>query len=127
MKRLILLIPLLLMLGGCGWQFAAFEYDTVIESQPMAVGSITPPAIDSEGNPVDTALTTPIGPLAASIPTMDILSAILTQPTVDAAKVLAICVAGDPGSIAAWRINANQFSRVTVRKRVFVIKTKDSK
>jgi PBP1b-binding outer membrane lipoprotein LpoB len=127
--QLIILILLIgLMLTGCGWQFAMFTYEAVIEAEPAVEHLVdAPPVVDAEGAPVDTALTLPVG-VSLGNPVADIFSQIIANSgAVDATKTIAICIVGDPAAIGAFRADPRLIKKITTTKRFFVIKTKDSK
>jgi len=119
-----------LMLGGCGWSFTGFEYTASIEAEP-AVNNLAnaEPIIGADGEEVPLEYTTPIGAtMLTGNPAADFFMAMIgNSQAVDAAKVVAVSVVGDPGSIGAFRIDNRLFKKITVKKGVFVIKTKDSK
>ena len=122
------LVVLALMLGGCGWQFVAFSYDTVIEAEPAVNNLASAPIIGADGEEVPLEYTTPIGTALTGNPAADFFMAMIgNSEAVDATKVVAVSVVGDPGSIGAFRIDNRLFKKITVSKRVFQIKTKDSK
>ena len=128
-KLMCLLGLVILALGGCGWQFVAFSYDTVIEAEP-AVNNLASadPIIGADGEEVPLEYTTPIGTALTGNPAADFFMAMIgNSEAVDATKVVAVSVVGDPGSIGAFRIDNRLFKKITVSKRVFQIKTKDSK
>ena len=123
------LVVFALMLGGCGWSFTGFTYEASIEAEP-AVNNLASadPIIGADGEEVPLEYTTPIGTALTGNPAADFFMAMIgNSEAVDAAKVVAVSVVGDPGSIGAFRIDNRLFKKITVKKGVFVIKTKDSK
>lgn len=93
MKPLILSILLLLILPGCFHfkSIALFEY--TVEFAPLQKQD-TVQVRKADGTVVD----------MSPIEVIDLVSLILnSQGAIDAAKIVAIAVAGDPGAITAWQ------------------------
>ena len=128
-KLIYLLGLVVLALGGCGWQFVAFSYDTVIEAEP-AVNNLASadPIIGADGEEVPLAYTTPMGGIITGNPVADVFVTMMQNSgAVDAAKTIAVCTVADPGATAAFRIDSRLFKKVTVKKSFLVIKTRDAK
>ena len=131
--RIVLLITILLSisLGGCGWQFAAFEYTSEITARPSPLlESPDKVVLDADGEIVPNEYTTAIGTAMTLTgnPVADVFVELMKHSgAIDAAKTISVCVVGDPAATAAFRIDNRLFKTVKVRKGVFVIKTKDSK
>jgi len=132
--RIVLLITILLSisLGGCGWQFAAFEYTSEITARPSPLMLESPDKVvlDADGEIVPREYTTAIGTAMTLTgnPVADVFVELMKHSgAIDAAKTISVCVVGDPAATAAFRIDNRLFKTVKVRKGVFVIKTKDSK
>ena len=126
--RIAILLLAVALLGGCGWSFTGFEYTSTIEAEPSVASVESTPIIDAEGNEVPDEYTTPIGNVLTGNPVADVFVQMMSNSgAIDAAKTISVCIVGDPASIGAFRIDNRLFKKITVRKGVFVIKTKDSK
>ena len=122
------LVVLALMLGGCGWSFTGFTYEASIEAEPAVNNLASAPIIGADGEEVPLEYTTPMGGIITGNPVADVFVTMMQNSgAVDAAKTIAVCTVADPGATAAFRIDSRLFKKVTVSKRVFQIKTKDSK
>lgn len=129
-KIAIILIPLLGM-TGCGWQFSAFEYASVIEADPpnFPLENIAVPDIEDDENTLPDYLRNSTStPFVSGNPVADVFITMLNNSgAIDAAKTISVCIVGDPAAIGAFRINSDRFKKISVTKKVFVIKTKDAK
>lgn len=137
---LVLLFAILLAFsfGGCGWQFAAFQYESTIEAEPAVASvnnpeEVTEPVVGADGETIDPTYVLPAATSMTSLaltgnPVADVFVQMMQNSgAIDAAKTISVCIVGDPAAIGAFRIDNRLFKKITVKKGIMVIKTKDSK
>lgn len=104
MKKQLLLMAILLLgcslLSSC--RFCLFEYTVMIEPSGTVIANVPELTVEELVN--IPAVENPLINFPMTGTPYDMLSMILkSTEAVDAAKVLTIAVAGDPGAISAWR------------------------
>lgn len=105
----------------CSCSFTLFEYTVQITPSGTEYANA---ATDTETTVNTPATDGPLSALAAITTPYDILGELLkNSQAIDAAKVLTIAVAGDPGAIAAWQ--ARTPVSVVERKTLFNFKWRE--
>ena len=113
MKKLCFLL-IATLLSGC--EFLTFTYTAKLTPK-WTVEQQNNSVVASEG-------TSNTLPTIATNPAYNFILEILSKAqVVDAAKIIAVCIAGDPASIQAF--NSNAVFKVEVTKKFVFFKTKD--